>query len=235
MKLTASPFDAATGALLPVYRDAYLRGDLSSANLAAVDRYLKHNRHLADATLTRFYEMKQDGEQVRPVGWVQRQFELIRTEPQRFRQRAAGLVAGAALIGSVSMAATNLPTENSPTEAFAATEALEAAAVEASASAASMRMVTVRGRILDENGRPLVGATVLDKTSGRGVGTDAQGNYTLTLPAGQAANTKLHFGYGGYTDDEIQLQGRYTQNMTLVPRTETEAPAPKKHRRWLLF
>lgn len=78
MKLTAYPFDPQTGDLLPVYRDAYLRGDLARPNTAAVDAYLKTNSHTADETLRRFYEMKQQGEQVRPVGWVQRQFDVMR-------------------------------------------------------------------------------------------------------------------------------------------------------------
>lgn len=231
MKLTASPFNPATGTLLPVYRDAYLRGDLSSANIAAVDQYLKHNSSLADDTLARFYEMKQQGESVRPVGWVQRQFELIRTEPQRFRRRAATLVAGAALLAGASMASTNLPTtDNLPNEATIALAPAEAAA-EAS-SAASMRMVTVRGRILDENGRPLIGATVLDKLSGRGVGTDAQGNYALRVPA--SANTTLHFGYGGYADEEVSVKHAGMQNVTLVPR-EVAAATRKVKKRWLFF
>ncbi|UPL49293.1 carboxypeptidase-like regulatory domain-containing protein [Hymenobacter sublimis] len=230
MKLTSSPFHPETGELLPVYRDAYLRGDLSSENIAAVDKYLKRNHQLADNTLVRFHEMKQDGEQVRPVGWVQRQFDLIRTEPQRFRRRAATLVAGAGLLAGVSMAATNLPaTGTTPTEA-----ALSEAAVAEASSIASMRMVTVHGRILDENGRPLVGATVLDKATGRGTGTDAQGNYALRLPASQA--TKLQYGYGGYADEELSLRGSYTQNVTLVPREpEMAAAAPAKRHRWLFF
>lgn len=226
MKLTASPFDAASGALLPVYRDAYLRGDLSRQNTAAVDAYLRTNRPLADATLRRFYDMKNQGEQVRPVGWVHRQFELLRTEPRRFRQRAATLVAGAALLAGVSMAAETLPAE---TTAPVAGPSLETSA---EAGAASLRMVTVRGRILDENGRPLVGATVLDKTTGRGVGTDATGAYSLKLPAASAK--KLQFGYGGYTDEEVAINGQYVQNVTLVPRDE-QAPAPVKRRRWLFF
>ncbi|RZK14911.1 MAG: hypothetical protein EOO56_23955, partial [Hymenobacter sp.] len=40
MKLTATSFDAETGELLPVYRDAYLRGDLARAAAQAVDDYL---------------------------------------------------------------------------------------------------------------------------------------------------------------------------------------------------
>lgn len=229
MKLSASPFDPVTGALLPVYRDAYLRGDLSRQNAAAVDAYLKTNRHLADDTLRRFYDMKSQGEQVRPVGWVHRQIELIRTEPQRFRRRAATLVASAVLVAGASMAATNLPDAgNLPVEAAGP---LEAAPAEA--SAAGLRMITVRGRILDENGRPLVGATVLDKATGRGVGTDASGAYSLKVPA-SAAGT-LHFGYGGYADEEIALNGRYVQNVTLVPREQLEQAASKSRRRWLFF
>ncbi|MBC6700147.1 carboxypeptidase-like regulatory domain-containing protein [Hymenobacter puniceus] len=229
MKLSASPFDSVTGGLLPVYRDAYLRGDLSRQNTTAVDAYLKRNRHLADDTLRRFYDMKGEGEQVRPVGWVHRQLELIRTEPKRFRQRAAALVGSAVLIAGASMAATNLPTEESlPTEA---TGAVTEAPVEA--SVASLRMVTVQGRILDENGRPLVGATVLDKATGRGVGTDASGAYSLKLPASSAG--KLQFGYGGYADEEIALNGRYVQNVTLVPRDQQEQSTGKSRRRWLFF
>ncbi|GAA4378843.1 carboxypeptidase-like regulatory domain-containing protein [Hymenobacter koreensis] len=223
MKLTASPFDANTGDLLPVYRDAYLRGDLSRGNTAEVDAYLRHNRHRADDTLRRFYEMKQAGEQVRPVGWVQRQFELIRTEPQRFRRRAATLVAGAALVTGATMAATNLPTESADLSVVPTTAV-------APAKASAMRMVTVRGRILDENGRPLAGATVLDKSSRYGVGTDAEGYYALTLPAG--TKTTLQFGYGGYTDDELQVAGG-VQNVTLLPR-EAQQKAKQK-RRWLFF
>lgn len=238
MKLTASPFHPTTGDLLPVYRDAYLRGDLSRQHTAAVDAYLKSNSALADDTLSRFYAMKQHGEQVRPVGWVHRQIELIRTEPRRFRQRATAMVAGAALLAGATMAATNLPTTHLPTETDSALETTAvASAAEASSSMALVRTVTVRGRILDENGRPLVGATVLNKATGRGVGTDANGNYTLRVP--EAYANQLHYGYGGYADEEVRLNGNYTQNVTLVPRAhlqqEQQQPAAKKHRRWLLF
>lgn len=225
MKLSATPFHPTTGELLPTYRDAYLRGDLSSKNTAAVDSYLKANSQYGDATLRRYFELNQAGHAVKPIGWVQRQFDLIRTEPQRFRRRAASLVAGSVLVGGAVFAGANLPTapaEDLPTAI--PTELVESA----SSEAAAMRVMTVRGRILDENGNPLIGATVLDRTSGRGVSTDASGSYSLAVAGGQAP--VLQYGYAGYNEEEVRLKGRGTYNVTLLPREATA-----KKRRWWLF
>ncbi|WP_045688279.1 carboxypeptidase-like regulatory domain-containing protein [Hymenobacter sp. AT01-02] len=230
MKLSANPFHPTTGELLPVYRDAYLRGDLSIENTEAVDAFMKMNSNHADATLLRFYEMKKQGHQVRPVGWVQRQFDMIRTEPQRFRRRAASLVAGSALIGSAVFAGTNLPTATTPTENLPAvadaTTAMTADANTSASSASAVRFVTMRGRILDENGTPLVGATVLDRVNGRGVSTDKAGNYTILVAANKVNN--LQYAYGGYKEEEVQLNGRSTYNVTLLPREGKT----KKHHWW---
>ncbi|OON67990.1 carboxypeptidase-like regulatory domain-containing protein [Hymenobacter sp. CRA2] len=226
MKLSATPFHPATGELLPAYRDAYLRGDLSSQNTELVDAYLKANKGLADETLQRFYDLKKAGHSVKPVGWVQRQFDLVRTEPERFRRRAASLVVGGALIGGAVFAGTNLPSTNTPLE----NEPVLAEAANLAPEASAMRMVSVRGRILDENGRPLVGATVLHKGTRMGVSTDATGSYTLRVPAGQA-NT-LQYAYAGYAEEELKVRGG-TENVTLVPRAKEERVTPKK--RWLFF
>ncbi|GAB2963607.1 hypothetical protein GCM10027048_35840 [Hymenobacter coalescens] len=220
MKLTASPFDPVTGALLPVYRDAYLRGDLSKLNTGAVDAYLRKRNASADETLRRFYELQQQGERVRPVGWVRRQFELIRTEPRRLRHRVGALVAGAALVGGAVLAGTGSPM--APAEVSA-----EAFAGESSVT----RLSTVRGRILDENGRPLIGATVLVKGSTRGVSTNADGEYALLVPAGRS--TTLAYGYGGYQNENVAVYGGRTENVTLLPRP-AERPAGKT-KRWFLF
>lgn len=224
MKLSATPFHPATGELLPAYRDAYLRGDLSSDNTELVDAYLKANKSLADETLHRFYEMKNIGHAVKPVGWVQRQFDLIRTEPERFRRRAATLVMGGALLGGAVFAGTNLPT-NTPVMVDAEVEAAAAAPTEA----AAIRMVSVKGRILDENGKPLVGATVWQKGTRNGVSTDANGQYQMRVPAHQRAT--IQYGYAGYAEEEMVVTGGTTENVTLVPRTE----APKAKKRWLFF
>ncbi|GAA4391505.1 carboxypeptidase-like regulatory domain-containing protein [Hymenobacter koreensis] len=222
MALSASPFHPTTGELLPVYRDAYLRGDLSKAHSAAVDAYFKKYGTSGTDAWQRFHQMQQEGESVQAVGWVQRQFDLLKVQPQRMRRRAATLVTAAALIAGATMAGNHV---TSPADNIA----LDLSAAE---SSAAMRTVTVRGRILDENGKPLVGATVLEKGSLRGVSTDANGNYSLRVLAGRP--TTLAYGYGGYADDELQVRGNATNNVTLVPR-DNEAPVVKKHRRWLLF
>jgi hypothetical protein len=229
MSLTTHPFHPATGELLASHRDAYLRGDLSGKNTELVDAYFKANPEQGGEAYQRFYAMKEKGHAVRPVGWLQNQFDLIRTEPARFRQRAGGLVLVAALIGGAAFASTNLPTKTGAEMPTASITGTSAAGMETSAEASAMKMTTVNGRILDENGRPLIGATILDKTSGRGVSTDAQGNYTLAVPATRAAH--LQFGYGGYSEEEVDVKGQGTHNMTLVPRTDVK----KVKRHWWSF
>jgi hypothetical protein len=98
-------------------------------------------------------------------------------------------------------------------EAEAATEAVPEAPAEAPAS------VVLSGRIMDENGQPLAGATVLVKGSHRGTGTDANGNYTLEVPAGESA---LVYGYGGYQDQEVRIRGAQPINVTLLPAAGTK-------------
>ena len=229
MALTAHPFHPVTQELLPGYRDAYLRGDLSGKNTELVDAYLKANPTKGGEAFERFHVLKERGHDVRPVGWLQHQFHLIRTEPARFRQRAGGLVLVAALLSGAAFAGTSL-TSTGPTGELPVTAAAPTATAEA---LATTKMTTVRGRILNENGRPLVGATVLDRASGRGVSTNADGDYSLAVPANRASN--LQVGYGGYTEEELHLEvkGFSVQNVTLLPRTDKPAKASKKH--WWQF
>lgn len=229
MKLTASPFDPQTGDLLPVYQDAYLRGDLSKASARAVEEYLRRDADQAHGTLTRWQQLQAAQEAGSAPTWVQKQIQYIRAEPVRFRRRATTLVASAVLVGTMVFAGTSLPTERTPTENLptdvATTEVLEAGAASAEmSSAAAMRMITVRGIIKGENGQPLVGATVIQPGTLRGVSTNAEGEYVLTVPAG---TTSLKYGYGGYQDEEVAVKGSRTANVTLLPR--------EQKKRWLFF
>jgi CarboxypepD_reg-like domain len=111
------------------------------------------------------------------------------------------------------------------TDALAATEApvAEAApateAAPAAAAPSTPATVTLSGRILDEDGRPMAGATVLLKGSRKGTGTDANGVYTLEVPAGENA---LVYGYGGYLDQEVRTRGSQPINVTLLPAEGTK-------------
>ncbi|WP_019947007.1 carboxypeptidase-like regulatory domain-containing protein [Hymenobacter aerophilus] len=229
MKLTASPFDPQTGDLLPVYRDAYLRGDLSKASAQAVEAYLHRDAGQAHETLTRWQHLRAADDAEAAPSWVHRQLAHIRAEPVRFRRRAGSLVASAVLVGTMVFAGTHLPSEHTPFTENLPTEALAAnlAGVEANVAEASLarRMVTVRGRIVDEKGAPLVGATVLQPGTSRGVSTDARGEYALVVPAG----TALRYGYGGYHDADLSAQpDGAAADVTLRPRA-----AAKRH--WWSF
>lgn len=230
MALTTYPFHPTTAELLPGYRDAYLRGDLSGTNTALVDAYLKANPTKGEETFQRFHTLQATGHEVRPVGWLHHQFHLIRTESARFRQRAGSLLLVGVLVSGAVFAATK--SKETPRGSLAGVSpalVLSAPlAEEAAAELASTSLTTVKGRILDENGHPLVGATILDKHNGRGVSTDAQGNYTLAVPAHQTA--QLQFGYGGYSEEFVQVTGRGVQNVTLLPRTDLH-----KKRHWWSF
>ena len=78
--------------------------------------------------------------------------------------------------------------------------------------------VTMSGKIDDENGRPMVGATVMLKGSNKATSTDANGNYSLEIPAG--IDNTLMYGYGGYDDEVVRSRGTQPVNVTLTPRAK---------------
>jgi len=54
----------------------------------------------------------------------------------------------------------------------------------------------IKGRILDENGKPVQGATVAVRGSKTGTQTDKDGNFTITVPNATATLTVSSVGYG---------------------------------------
>ncbi len=228
MKLTATPFDAKTGELLPVYRDAYLRGDLARSSAQAVEDYLRRDAGEAYSVVTRWHHLQADENTVMAPNWVGRQLQSMREQPQRFRRRAMSFVMMGALLAGATMAA-NLPASKLPASNLSvATASLSfAAATESSiAPEAAMRTVVLHGRILDEKGHPLAGATVLQKGTAYGTSTDANGNYSLRVAAGSQAT--LQYGYGGYTEQEVKAANASTKAVVLQPKQS-------KRRHWLFF
>lgn len=115
-------------------------------------------------------------------------------------------------------------TETAAANAPAAEPESAPAAAPAAAPEAAPANMTMTGKIEDENGHPLVGATVLLKGSSKGTSTDANGNYSLEVPAG--ADNTLIYGYGGYDDEVMRSHGSQPVNVTLTPRAKAS-----KHRR----
>ena len=119
-----------------------------------------------------------------------------------------------ATAATAAPAATAVPAA-APAAPAAAPEPVVAAPAAAPEPAAPAN-VTMTGKIEDENGRPLVGATVLLKGSSKGTSTDANGNYTLEVPGGN--DNTLVYGYGGYDDAVVRSRNSEPINVTLTPR-----------------
>ncbi|MDX2248260.1 MAG: TonB-dependent receptor [Bacteroidia bacterium] len=76
----------------------------------------------------------------------------------------------------------------------------------------------VSGTVNSQDGAPLAGATVLAKGTQAGVLTDADGAYSLDVPAG---TTTLVISYIGFTTQEVEIAGRTQIRISLVESTST--------------
>ncbi|MDN5215253.1 TonB-dependent receptor [Fulvivirgaceae bacterium BMA12] len=74
------------------------------------------------------------------------------------------------------------------------------------------------GKVSDENGEGLPGVNVLAKGTTVGTITDTDGNYTLNVPDDTEI---LVFSYVGYTSEEVEIAGRSTVNISLLPDIST--------------
>ena len=72
------------------------------------------------------------------------------------------------------------------------------------ASVTQSQTLKVSGQVVDQEGEPLIGATVKVKGTGTGVATDFDGNFQLDVPA----NATLVVSYVGYKDREVAVGGR---------------------------
>lgn len=84
-----------------------------------------------------------------------------------------------------------------------------------SANAFSEADMIIKGKVVDETGGVLPGATIVVKGTTIGAISDVDGNYTLRVPSDVEA-TALVITYTGYTTQEIAINGRQEVNITLV-------------------
>jgi len=72
----------------------------------------------------------------------------------------------------------------------------------------------VSGSIVDENGAPLPGVTVLEKGTSNGTNSDNDGKYTLNVASSSAT---LVISFIGYKTQEIAVNNQTAINFSLVP------------------
>lgn len=66
--------------------------------------------------------------------------------------------------------------------------------------------VNVKGRVIDKNGDPVIGATVVEVGSkGNGTVTDIDGNYSITL---KSRSSQVSFSAIGYETMKVGVKGR---------------------------
>jgi len=73
---------------------------------------------------------------------------------------------------------------------------------------------TVRGKVLDETGEPLIGVNVVEKGTTQGTVTDAGGNFQLDVSGPDAT---IVISFIGYLKEEVPLEGKNELNISLVP------------------
>ena len=72
--------------------------------------------------------------------------------------------------------------------------------------------INLSGTVVDNQGEPLIGASVLVKGQAKGTATDIDGNYSLS---GVDDNATIVFSYVGYNTVEEKVKGRSVINVTL--------------------
>ena len=71
--------------------------------------------------------------------------------------------------------------------------------------------------VLDENGEPLIGVSIVVKGTSTGTITDFDGKFSINLPAG---SKELVVSYIGYKEQAIIVSGNAPLNIKMVPDTQ---------------
>ena len=79
-----------------------------------------------------------------------------------------------------------------------------------------VQLIAVTGRVVDEKGNPIPGATVLIQGTTQGVATDADGRYTINTRSEDA----LWISFIGYKTEVVPLKGKTKLNVRLNPTAE---------------
>ena len=70
---------------------------------------------------------------------------------------------------------------------------------------------TVHGRVVDANGEPIIGATIVEKGTGNGTISNDDGHFTVSVPD----RSVLTVSYLGYDNIDVRVAGQRNLNVTL--------------------
>lgn len=79
---------------------------------------------------------------------------------------------------------------------------------------------TISGRVTDPDGKAVAGATIAVKGQAGAVAADENGNFSIAVPAGTQV---LVISSVGFTEQEVNISGKTTVGITLVPESKTYA------------
>ena len=78
-------------------------------------------------------------------------------------------------------------------------------------STVALAQTKVTGRVVDESGEPIIGASVIQKGTNNGSVTDLDGNFTIPLPG----KCILQISYVGYKTQTISYTGQNKLKITI--------------------
>lgn len=81
----------------------------------------------------------------------------------------------------------------------------------------SLAQITVKGTVMDDQGEPLMGATVIEKGKSNGAITDVDGRFNVSVPK----DASLIVTYLGYVTQEVNVNGR--TNIDIVLKENSRA------------
>ncbi len=79
---------------------------------------------------------------------------------------------------------------------------------------AAQAQTQIKGRVLDDQGKPLPGVSILVKGTSTSTTASNTGNFSISVPA---ASSVLVFSYIGFTSKEIPVRNQTEINVTLLP------------------
>ena len=96
---------------------------------------------------------------------------------------------------------------------------VSAASTEATGSSYSVQQANVKqvsGQVLDENGEPIIGATIKEKGTQNAVISDVDGNFVLNTTEG----AELEITYIGYADQTLKVTGKDKYSVSMSSGTK---------------